>query len=247
ARRQLLEKLSDFDDALLEKLLEDIIPERGEVYRHLTKDLQEDLIIPVLIGAAEHDHGVRRLMKQLRHEVPEPDATADRLGIPKSGTVAQIYRVQFAPHVGKLSLARVWRGTLKDGDMLGGARISNMQEGAEPKQAKAAKIAAVGPGNVVALSKFEAGHAGSILTESGIVEPKSWPKPRSPLFTLALASKDRKDDVKLGEALRKICEEDPSLSVHHVPETSEMLLQGQGDIHLQIALERLKRKFDLMV
>jgi elongation factor G len=132
ARQQLLEKLSDFDDALLEKLLEDIVPERNEVYRHLTKDLKEDLIVPVLIGAAEHGHGVRRLLKALRHEVPTPDVTATRLNIPAGRLVAQTYRVNYAPHVGKLSLIRVWRGTLKDGESLAGVRVSNLQEGAEP-------------------------------------------------------------------------------------------------------------------
>lgn len=247
ARRQLLEKLSDFDDALLEKLLEDAVPERGEVYRHLTREMQEDLIVPVMIGAAEHGHGVRRLMKALRHEVPPPSATADRLGIPAGALVAQIFKTVYAPHVGKLSLTRVWRGTLKDGDTLAGVRIGNMQEAGEPKQARSGKVAGVGEGGIVALSKFDAGKAGSILTETAAVAPKTWPKPPTPLFTVAISAKERKDDVKLGEALRKISEEDPSLTVDHVNETSELLVRGQGDIQLGIALERLKRKFDLAV
>jgi elongation factor G len=247
ARRQLLEKLSDFDDALLEKLLEDVVPDRNEVYRHITREMQEDLIVPVMIGAAEHGHGIRRLLKALRHEVPAASATADRLGIPNGPRVAQIFKTIYAPHVGKLSLTRVWRGSLNDGDELAGVRVSNMQEAAEPKQAKSAKVSAVAEGGIVALSKFEAGKAGSILTETAVVAPKTWPKPPTPLFTVAISAKERKDDVKLGEALRKICEEDPSLNIDHINETSELLLRGQGDIHLSIALERLKRKFDLVV
>ncbi len=245
-RRALLEKLSDFDDALLEKLLEDMIPDKNEVYRQLTKDLQEDLIVPVLIGAAEHEHGVRRLMKAMRHEVPCAAKTADRLGIPNEPLAAQIYRVEFAPHVGKLSLIRVWRGTLKDGDALAGVRISNMQDGAEPKLAKQ-RVHKVGPGDVVAISKLEAGRAGTILLADRAVEPEEWASSPHPLYTVAVVAKDRKDDVKLGEALRKICEEDPSLTLHHVAETAEMLLRGQGDIQLHIALERVRRKFDLVI
>ncbi|MGE4062983.1 MAG: elongation factor G [Rhodospirillaceae bacterium] len=247
ARRQLLEKLSDFDDALLEKLLEDVIPDRNEVYRHITREMQEDLIVPVMIGAAEHGHGIRRLMKALRHEVPTAAVTADRLGIPKTPLAAQIFKTIYAPHVGKLSLIRVWRGHLKDGDTLAGVRVTNMQEAAEPKAAKSGKVAAVPEGGIVALSKFEAGRAGSILTESEVIAPKTWPVPGAALFTVAVSAKERKDDVKLGEALRKICEEDPSLRLDHVNETSELLLRGQGDVHLNIALERLKRKFDLAV
>jgi elongation factor G len=246
ARRQLLEKLSDFDDALLEKLLEDVVPEKTEVYRHLTKDLQEDLIVPVLIGAAEHEHGVRRLLKALRHEVPMPDVTAARLNVPAGRLVVQTYRVNYAAHVGKLSLVRVWRGSLKDGETLAGVRVSNLQEGAEPKLGKA-RLAAAGPGAVAALGKLDAGVAGTILTETAQQAPKVWPAPPDPLFTLAVAAKDRKDDVKLGEALRKIAEEDPSLIVQQTAETSELLLRGQGEMHLLLAIERVKRKFDLAV
>lgn len=247
ARRQLLERLSDFDDALLEKLLEDEVPDRTEVYRHITRDMQEDLIVPVMIGAAEHGHGVRRLLKALRHEVPHAGATADRLQIPNGAPVAQIFKTVYAPHVGKLSLTRVWRGVLKDGDTLAGVRVTNMQDAGEPKQAKTGKVASVLEGGIAALSKFEAGKAGSILTETAAAAPKTWPKPPTPLFTVAVTAKERRDDVKLGEALRKICEEDPSLNIDHVSDTSELLLRGQGDVHLHIALERLKRKFDLTV
>lgn len=247
ARRELIEKLSDFDDALLEKLLGDTLPDRTEVYRHLTREMQEDLIVPVMIGAAEHGHGIKRLLKALRHEVPSARATADRLGIPAGALAAQIFKTVYAPHVGKLSLTRIWRGTLKDGDTLAGIRIGNMQEAAEPKQAKSGKMNAVAEGGIVALSKFDAGAAGAILTPAHAASPKMWPHPQAALFTVAVATKERKDDVKLGEALRKICEEDPSLQIDHVNETSELLLRGQGDVHLGIALERLKRKFDLVV
>ena len=247
ARRELLEQLSDFDDALLEKLLDDIVPDKNEVYRHLTQDFAHDLIVPVLIGAAEHDHGVRRLLKALRHEVPDAGATADRLGMPKDGVVAQIYKINYAPHVGKLSLVRVWRGTLKDGDTLGGLRVANMQEGAEPKPAKTTKVMRVGPGDVVALSKFDGGKTGTVLTENAAAEAKTWPQPAAALYTVAVTAKARKDDVKLGEALRKVCEEDPSLALGLVNETSELLLSGQGDVHLLIALERVRRKFDLEI
>ncbi|MCB2108660.1 MAG: elongation factor G [Rhodobacteraceae bacterium] len=246
ARRELLEKLSDFDDALLEKLLEDIVPPKDEVYQHLTKDFAEDLIVPVLIGAAEHQHGVIRLLKELRHEVPVAAETADRRELPADGFVGQIFKTTYAAHIGKLSMIRVWRGTLKDGDSLAGHRVTNMQDGAEPKMGKA-KVTSVNAGDVAALSKVELGHAGAIVTAEGSTDPKEWAVPPSPLVGTAVSTKDRKDDVKLSDSLRKICEEDPSLSVEMIAEMSELQLRGQGDIHIQIALDRLKRKFDLAV
>lgn len=244
ARRELLETLSDFDDTLLEQLLEDIEPERDEVYRQITKDLASDLIVPVLLGTAEHENGVTRLLKALRHEVPSAVETADRRGLPNDGPLGQIYKINYAQHVGKLTLLRVWRGSIKDGDTFGGHRLTNMQQGAEPGIAKS-KVSSVETGDVVALSRMEDGKAGDLVNESSVMAPELWPEPPRPLFAQAVAAKDRKDDVKLIESLRKICEEDPSLILQQNADTHEMLLQGQGDVHIHLAIDRLKRKFDL--
>ncbi len=244
ARRELLETLSDFDDSLLEQLLEDIVPERDEVYRQITKDLAGDLIVPVLLGAAERENGVRRLLKALRHETPKATDTADRLGLPDKSPLAQVYKVNYAQHVGKLTLMRMWHGSIKDGDTFAGHRVSNMQEGAEPGLAKS-KVTSVGEGDVVAFSRLDEGKAGDLFDENGISDAETWPDVPPPLFAQAVFAKDRKDDVKLTESLRKICEEDPSLIIEQSPDTNEMLLRGQGDVHIHMAVERLKRKFDL--
>ena len=79
SRAGLVEKLADFDDKLLEQLLEDVQPSKEEIYRHLTQNLRRDLIVPVFLGAAAQDHGVRRLLKALRHETPDVATTAARL------------------------------------------------------------------------------------------------------------------------------------------------------------------------
>ena len=244
ARRELLETLSDFDDSLLEQLLEDIEPERDEVYRQITKDLAGDLIVPVLLGAAERENGVRRLLKALRHEVPTAGETADRLGLPAISPLAQVYKINYAQHVGKLTFMRIWRGSIKDGDTFSGHRVSNMQEGAEPNLAKA-KVTSVGTGDMVAFSRMEEGKASDVFDENGVSDPKSWPLVPPPLFAQSVTAKDRKDDVKLTESLRKICEEDPSLILDQNADTHEMLLKGQGDVHIHLAIDRLKRKFDL--
>ena len=137
-------------------------------------------------------------------------------------------------------MLRVWRGTLKDGETLAGQRVSNLQEGAEPKLGKA-RLTSAGTGAVAALSKLDAGGVGTILTETEAMTPKLAATPPVSLYTLAIAAKDRKDDVKLGEALRKLAEEDPSLTLHQMPETGELLLSGQGEMHLLLAIERLRR------
>ena len=129
ARTEMLALLADFDDGPLAKLLEDEVPPTGEMCGHLRKDFQEGKIIPVLLGAAERENGVRRLLKMLRHDLPEPDVAATRAGLDDGGdTVVQVLKTYQTPTSGKLSLVRVWRGTLKEGMSLDGSRVASVSQ-----------------------------------------------------------------------------------------------------------------------
>src|SRR3546814_14266143 len=110
-------RISDWSsDVCSSDLLEDVVPSKDEIYGYLTKDLREDLIVPVFLGAAERGNGVFRLMKALRHETPEPAATLERLGSEaRRDPLVQVFKSYHMPHTGKLSLARIWRGKVKDG------------------------------------------------------------------------------------------------------------------------------------
>jgi elongation factor G len=244
-RTSLVEKLADHDDALLEQLLEDVEPSKEEIYRHLATDLGRDLVVPVLLGAAQPDHGVRRLLKALRHDTPGPEETATRLGIPETDdTVVQVIKTYHAPHSGRLSLARVWRGTLTEGMTLSGVRVAGI---ARLVGAQQEKLQSAGIGEVVALARLEGVQTGAVLTAGGApVEVMRAPLPK-PVYGLAIAAEKRGDDVKLSGAVAKLIEEDPTLSIAHSPDTQEMVLWGQGDIHLQIALDRLRSKYNLAV
>ena len=247
ARQKLLESLADFDDALLEQLLEDTVPPKETVYAQLAKDLQDDLIVPVFLGAAERDHGVRRLLKALRHEVPCPAATAARLGIaPENGdVVATVFKTYHQPHTGKLSLARVWAGTVQDGMTLNGQRIAGLFR---LKGHELTKQLSAGLGEVVALGRMDQAETGQILSASGRpAGDVAWPPRLAPLFSLAIDAVNRADEVKLTAALHKLSEEDPSLTVEHNPDTQDLVLWGQGEIHLQIAIDRLRLKYNLPV
>src|SRR5205085_10327608 len=100
-RTSLVEKLADFDDALLEQLLEDMQPSSADIYRHLAADVQKGMIVPVFVGAASQDYGVRCLWKALRHEAPEPSVTAARIGIEPAGEpLVQVFKTYHLPHTG---------------------------------------------------------------------------------------------------------------------------------------------------
>ena len=101
ARQELLETLADFDDTLLEQLLEDVVPPKDEIYEYLTRELQADRVVPVFLGAAEMDHGVRRLLKALRHEAPPPEATLERLGGADGNPLVQVFKTYHLAHNGQ--------------------------------------------------------------------------------------------------------------------------------------------------
>ena len=247
ARFSMLEKLADYDDELMEQLLEDVPPPRDKVFDDLSKELREGQICPVLMGSAETSHGIFRLLKALRHETPFVGATARRLKVDSAPSCAYILKTFHTAHGGKLSLARVLAGTFADGAMVGGGaddeRISGVFTllGQEPTKRGEAK-----PGDTVAFGRLD-----SVKTGDTLVTEKSKPvkletaAPAQPVFGLAIAAKEKKDEVKLTAAIAKIIEEDPSLSLSHSQDMGEMVLWGQGEMHLRVALEKLTRKYGI--
>ncbi len=241
----MLESLADFDDALLEKLLEEVVPAKDEVYQYLTDTAQADKIVPVLLGSATNDHGVRRLLKALRHETAGPAKAAERNELtPGGGPLATVFKTLYMQHTGKLSIARVWSGEFTDGMTIDGHRVSGLHRLQGHDQEKIAKAEA---GDVVALGRLEETHTGDVLTAEGSAKGTLWPVPALPLFSLAIDAARREDEVKLTAALHKLIEEDPSLHLAHNADTNEMVLSGQGEIHIKVAIDRLKSKFNLDV
>ncbi len=248
ARQEMLESLADFDDTLLEQLLEDVVPPSDEIYGQLTKDLQGDLIVPVLLGAAEPGHGITRLWKALRHETPEASKTAERLGIPLGGAgfTATVVKTFHQAHTGKLSLARIWAGSLAEGATIGGERPSGLFSlmGAHTE-----KLPQVGVGDVVGLGRLEEIQTGDLLSSDGKAgDPgMGWPETLKPVYAMALAPVNRQDEVKLTAGIAKLIEEDQSLGLEHNQDTHQMLLWGQGEVHLRLAAEKLKNKYHVEV
>lgn len=207
--------------------------------------MSEGIVTPVFLGSADLDHGVRRLLKALRHEVPEAQVSAQRSGLSASDetTIAQVLKTYMSSQGGKLSLARIWSGKLNDGDSFTTGRIGGLfrMQGSKVEKIKSARA-----GEIVAFGRLDDAHTGDILTtdETNHARPVSL---LEPVYNYALFAEKREDDVKLSSALGKIVAEDPSLIAEHKQETQELLLWGQGEIHLKVALERLRNKYGLEV
>jgi len=249
ARFQMLEKLADYDEHLMEELLSDVEPPRDEVFDDLARELSEGLIVPALIGSAEGDNGVRRLLKALRHEVPGVETTAARLGLKTNGeAIVQILKTYHSSHGGKLSLARVLSGAVKDGAVLhrsygGEARIGGIFALKGEAQTKLADAKA---GDTVAFGRLEGIATGETLASGNAASlPKIAIEQLAPVYRLAIEAADRKDEVKLTAAIAKLREEDPSLHFEQNAELHEIALVGQGEIHLKVAVEKLQSKYGL--
>src|SRR5271163_2646928 len=251
ARFSMLETLADHDDELMEQLLEDIEPPRDKVFDDLTRELREGLVCPVLMGTATRSNGVLRLLKALRNESPGIAETAKRLGV-KAGndTVGYVLKTQNTTHGGKMSIVRMLAGQAGDGTTFvagddEAGRVAGVFKLVGPSSEKRGPAIV---GDTVAFAKLDKAKTGETLTagkqaHSALAKTEPYP----PVLAIAISAKERKDDVKLGQALHKLAEEDPSITIVHNPETHEVVLWGQGEMHLRVATERLSERYGVAI
>ena len=248
ARFSMLEQLADFDDTLMEQLLSDIEPPRDLVFDDLSKDLAEGLIVPVLVGSAENGNGILRLLKALRHEAPTVTDTAARLGLEGGDFTGYVMKTLHTSHAGKLSLTRVLTGKIVDGTSVSRCdeeiRISGMVALSGAQMKKAGEGSA---GQLVGLAKLDDVSTGDLLSAGKAPDALIDVTPPQPVMGRAVSASERKDEVKLTTSIHKLIDEDPSLTFTQSPETGEMALRGQGEMHLRVAFERLGDKWGVGV
>lgn len=242
-RQEMLEQLADHNDALLEKLLEDAVPAKEEVFSSLSAALTENTVVPVFFGAAEQDAGVFRLLKTLRHDVTALQTVRAR--IPQTnGTTAQVFKTYYAPHIGKLSYARLISGQISDAASFGAEKINGLYT---VEGTKIVKTPSAEEGQIVALGKMENVKTGDLLFEDKHEPNPLFPEALKPVFALALKPKKTGEEVKMSQVLAKLCEEDASLQIEFNKDTGQMLLWGQGQTQLETALEKLEARFNVSI
>ncbi|WP_114951184.1 elongation factor G [Sphingosinicella terrae] len=245
-RAHMLEQLADHDDVLLEQLLMDEVPDRQTVFADLSKETGQGQIVPVLFGSALNDFGVRRLLKTLRHDAPDPKVAAERLGT--AAGCAFVFKVSNSGTMGRLTYARVFGGGLKEGAELQGPDGHSVRVGTlfAVQGDKTVKLGEAREGDIVAIAKLEGVGAGEWLSSGSA---PSVPEVAQPTrnYSLAIATRDRKDDVRLSTALHKLTEEDRALQWEQDEALHETRLKGINDEHLKVTLERLKRRYGVAV
>jgi elongation factor G len=242
-RFHMLETLADHDDDMLETLLMDEQPSLDRVLKDLTDEARAGWVVPVMFGSALNGFGVHRLLKMLRHEAPSVELAAQRLGTDGKGV--HVFKVANGGAVGRLALARVLTGGLNEGAELG----EDMRAGAlfALQGDKTAKVPSAEPGDIVAIAKADMAKAGMVFSGAGnggselLIDLP----PRN--ATVAVRARNRQDDVKLSTALHKLVEEDPALGWTQDDASHETLLSGINDEHLNVTLQRLKRRYGVEV
>src|ERR1700751_367541 len=251
ARFSMLETLADHDDELMEQLLEDIQPPRDKVFDDLTRELREGLVCPILMGTATRANGVLRLLKALRHESPGVADTAKRLGMKQGGdAVTYVLKTLHTTHGGKMSVVRMLGGQAGDGTtfLTGDDEAGRVAGVFKVIGQTTEKRGPAAVGETVAFAKLDKAKTGDTLSAGKQVHsPVAEIEPYPPVLAIAISAKERKDDVKLGQALNKLAEEDPSIIIVHNPETHEVVLWGQGEMHLRVATERLGDRFGVAI
>ena len=241
ARADLLESLADFDDDLLEQIIEDRLPLAEDVYRVATSALQHHDLVPALLGAASHGNGLQRLMKSLRHEVPGHDALVDRLD--RSDRVVAVGSLgDHLKHIGKTVLVRALTDGVQPGRPLAGSTLSSLNalDGKTPLQA-------LKPGHFALTIKSDDIPAGMYLTEDDALPLPEWAASHEPILRRLVQPTHEKDEGKLSAALNRLSEIDPGLTVSQDQMTGILEIGLQGPQHLKRCVQKLSDAYGISV
>lgn len=240
ARAELLEHMSDYDDALLEELIEDHEPAAGALFEIARRETQHRDILPCLLGSASHRNGVMRLMKALRHEVPEVGGLRSRLGV--EGAVAVGFHAQIRKHLGKCVFLRALAPGLKQGVQIAGGGLGGLAD--IGGKAGGDQLAA---GDVALSVKSDQLDAGRVFTAGSAVPAPDWARGCPPALSRIVTPAHERDEVRLSTALSRLAEADPMLSLGQDQATGHALLRVQGVMHERHILAVLAEDFGVEV
>lgn len=262
-REKLVEAVAETDDDLLNRYLEEGSLDEAEMHTALRAGINEGKIVPVLCASAVKNIGSQALLDFVVGEFPSPadrsavegtdvktKQTGTRAPDPKAPVVALVFKTLSDPHIGKLSLFRVYSGTLKSESTL-----LNPGRGARERMSHVSwlmgktqkPVDSLGPGEIGVVQKLKETQTGDTLCDEG--QPFELPRITfpEPAISFAIQPKTRGDEDKISNALARIAEEDPTVHHHFDPETKQLLISGVGNLHVEMTVERMKRKYNVDV
>lgn len=241
ARAELLESLADFDDTLLEELIEDRQPMTDEVYGIARRTLQEGDLVPAVLGSASHRNGILRLMKLLRHEAPAVEAARQRLSDGDAADAVGL-AADIAKHLGKTVLMRALGATLRPGEALGGPSVGSLT-GLDARTA----VAALEPGEIGLAIKSDHLRLGQVYSREAGRRFPSWAEPHPPGYARIVAPVQDRDQARYSAALDRLSDVDIGFTMTPHEGTGRTVLATQGPLHLRRLVRKLADGFGVEV
>ncbi len=239
ARAELLESYADFDERLMEELIEDRQPQTGEVYRIASRTLRDNAVIACFFGSASKGHGITRLMKSLRHDAPGVEVTRKRFG---AGAVAVSALGDVVRHLGKGVLLRALDGTVSGGSLLGGGNLGSITD----LDAKTA-LGQIAPGQIGLAVKADHLSAGQVYSRDAARPPEGSGRVHAAPYRRVIAPENDRDDSRLLAALARLGEIDPALGMSTDEKSGRPILATQGPLHLRRVLAKIAGDFGIPV
>ena len=257
-RAELIEKICELDDELTMRFLEDDIPSNEELKAALRKGTCECTAIPVCCGSAYRNKGVQKLLDAVVEYMPAPTDIPPITGTDLDGNEvvrhstddepfsALVFKIMTDPFVGKLAYFRVYSGTMNSGSYVLNATKEKKERVGRILQMhanKRAELDKVYSGDIAAAIGFKFSSTGDTICDEQhpvILESMEFPEP---VIELAIEPKTKAGQSKLGEALAKLAEEDPTFKAHTDADTGQTIIAGMGELHLEIIVDRLLREF----
>jgi elongation factor G len=259
----MLERVSEQDIHLMEKFIEGVTPERDEMVSAIRRATIEGRFIPVLCGAAFKNKGVRRLLDAIVDFLPSPVDLPPVIGVGSEADqelirhprvdaplAALAFKIQSDRHMGKLTYVRVYSGVLENGAQIYNSSVGKPQRVGRLFEMHANDrepldvLRAGEVGAVVGLAETLTGHTLCSPSHRIVLESIEFP---APVIGVAVRAESRDDRDKLSHALHRLAEEDPTFVVRANQETSEVIISGMGELHLEIIVDRLRREFGVGV
>jgi elongation factor G len=251
AQQNLMEAAAEGDDELLMRYLDGETLTGEEIFTGLKKAFQSQSLVPVLCGSSLNNIGIRHLLDFIVNGVPSPaDLAEPGANLQQEPLAALVYKTMADPYVGKVSFFRIFGGVLKSDSQVYNANKEKEEKIAQlfvMRGKQQENVMEVKAGDLAAVAKLQETGTGNTLCrkDKPIILPGiDFPEPN---LSFAIEPKSKVDEDKLGSAMAKLVEADPTIRLSKNAETKETILTGMGDTHLEIVLERLQQKFGVEV
>ncbi len=252
-REKLMDEVAEVSDELMERYLEGEEISHDETVTALKTGVTEGRLFPVTCGAATRNLGINRLLDAFVEDLPSP---AKKGALQVDGTtlepdeskdlVAFVFKTLADPYAGRVNLFRVYQGVMKHDSQVVNCRAHVKERIGQllvPQGKENEHADAFGPGDIGAVAKLKETHAGDVLANQDVEIPLRLPAMPRPVMAFAIEARAKGDEEKMGQALRRLQEEDPTIDFHRDEQTGEQILAGITQVHVEVIVERMRERF----